>query len=63
MGALSLRTSEQRDAVPHTRADGAVCMRAYVEEGVPQSRRLHYWKVKDGLVELSRVVLHDDMAP
>ena len=48
---------------PTTRADGAVCMRAYVEEGVPQSRRLHYWKVKDGLVELSRVVLHDDMAP
>ena len=61
--AHPLRTSEQRDAAPHTRADGAVCMRAYVEEGVPQSRRLHYWKVKDGLVELSRVVLHDDMAP
>jgi hypothetical protein len=58
-----LRTADQRDAAPHIRADGAVCLRAYVEEGVPQSRRLHYWKVKDGLVELSRVVLHDDMAP
>ena len=61
--AHPLRTSDQRDAPPQTRADGAVCMRAYVEEGVPQSRRLHYWKIKDGLVELSRVVLHDDMAP
>jgi hypothetical protein len=58
-----LRTSDERDAGPHTRVDGSVCMRAYVEEGVPQSRRLHYWKRADGLVELSRVVLHDDMSP
>ena len=58
-----LRMSDQRDSSPHIRADGAVCMRAYVEEGVPQSRRLHYWKVSDGLIELSRVVLHDVMLP
>jgi hypothetical protein len=45
------------------RADGAICMRAYVEQGVPQSRRLHYWKGSENLIELSRVVLHDDMFP
>jgi len=58
-----LRTSDERNAGPHSRVDGSVCMRAYVEEGVPQSRRLHYWKRADGLAELSRVVLHDDMSP
>lgn len=58
-----LRLSDERDAPPHLRADGAVCLRAYVEEGVPQSRRLHYWKVSDRLVELSRVVMHDDFHP
>ena len=58
-----LRTSDRGYAGPHTQADGSLCMRAYLEEGVPQSRRLHYWKRVDGLVALSRMVLHDDTSP
>lgn len=45
-----------------TREDGAVCFRAYVENKVASARRLHYWKLPDGAIELSRVVLHDDVA-
>lgn len=58
-----LRSADEVSAPPVTREDGAVCLRAYVEEGMPQSRRLHYWKLGDGSLELSRVVLHDDMQP
>ena len=45
------------------RGDGALCLRAYLEEGVPQSRRLHYWHRSGSPIELSRVVQHDDMRP
>ncbi len=58
-----LREGENSNDSAVTRSDGAVCMRAYVEQGVPQSRRLHYWKGPDNSIELSRVVLHDDMNP
>lgn len=50
-------------AGPTTRDDGAVCFRAYIERESPSARRLHYWRLKDGTIELSRVVLHDDYAP
>lgn len=43
--------------------DNAVCYRAYVEEKVSAARRLHYWKLPDGTIELSRVVVHDDYEP
>lgn len=46
-----------------TRDDGATCFRASVEKMVPSARRLHFWKCSDGRIELSRVVLHDDMNP
>ena len=58
-----LRQGDEVSQPPITRDDGAVCMRAYVEEGVPQSRRLHYWKLPNSSLELSRVVIHDDMDP
>lgn len=58
-----LRTADEVSSPPVTGADGAVCLRAYVEERVSQSRRLHYWKLPDGSLELSRVVQHDDMQP
>ncbi|TAM66116.1 MAG: hypothetical protein EPN48_17300 [Microbacteriaceae bacterium] len=50
----------ERDVV---RADGARCMRAAVEQNVPAARRLHYWQLDGGTIELSRVVSHDDMQP
>ncbi|WP_167043507.1 hypothetical protein [Salinibacterium sp. ZJ454] len=45
------------------RSDGARCMRVHVEKNVASARRLHYWVLPDGMIELSRVVLHDDMEP
>lgn len=45
------------------RSDGARCWRAYIEQHAPSARRLHYWTLPGGLVELSRVVLHDDVKP
>lgn len=45
------------------RADGATCWRASIEVNAPSARRLHYWQLPGGVVELSRVVLHDDMMP
>ncbi|GAB2518517.1 hypothetical protein GCM10027064_15240 [Microbacterium petrolearium] len=45
------------------RADGAKCWRASIKSNVPSARRLHYWQLPGGRIELSRVVLHDDFAP
>jgi hypothetical protein len=58
----ALRTSEVGNAPQRVREDGARCFRCAIENGTPSARRLHYWK-RDGVVELSRVVLHDDMKP
>lgn len=30
---------------------------------VAGARRLHFWRLPDGTVELSRVVIHDDTRP
>lgn len=59
----ALRNGAGGDDPPMVRADGARCMRAEVERNTPSARRLHYWRMPDGSVEFSRVVLHDDMAP
>ena len=46
-----------------TRSDGAKCWRASLQIGTPSARRIHYWVLPDGLIELSRVALHDDFNP
>ena len=43
--------------------DGARCMRASIEQNTPAARRLHYWQLPGGALELGRVVTHDDMRP
>ncbi|MBN9214142.1 MAG: hypothetical protein J0J04_04875 [Microbacterium sp.] len=43
--------------------DGGVAWRSYVEQFAPSARRLHYWRIPGGEIELSRVVLHDDYQP
>ncbi|KQO98889.1 hypothetical protein [Leifsonia sp. Leaf264] len=58
-----LRTGEGGDDAPRTRDDGAICYRANIETNTSSARRLHFWKLPDGTVELSRVVLHEDMEP
>ncbi len=45
------------------RDDGAVPMRAYLEQKTPQARRILYWRLVDGAgLEFLRVATHDDMA-
>ncbi len=57
-----LRVTESGGAPAVAREDGAVCYRVALQRNSPSARRLHYWRRGD-LVELSRVVLHDDTAP
>lgn len=58
-----LREGEGASARDVIRSDGAICLRAYIEHKTASARRLHYWQKRDGTIELSRVVLHDDMNP
>ncbi|WP_457098971.1 hypothetical protein [Microbacterium sp. P5_E9] len=45
------------------RGDGAKCYRAAIEQRTPAARRVHFWALPGGGVELSRVVTHDDVRP
>jgi hypothetical protein len=57
-----LRQNDGALAPPQMRGDD-VCWRLYVEQKASAALRLHYWKLKDGGVELSRVVGHGDVKP
>jgi hypothetical protein len=58
-----LRRGEAGNAPAHVRGDGSRCFRVYVEQKVPAARRLHFWQLPDGTVELERVVSHDVVEP
>jgi hypothetical protein len=59
-----LRQGEAGNAPAYVRhSDGARCFRVYVEQKVPAARRLHFWQLQDGEVELERVVSHDVVEP
>lgn len=58
-----LREHENGDAPAVVREDGATCWRVALQVNSPQARRLHFWRMRDGEVELSRVTLHDDFTP
>lgn len=45
------------------RSDGARCMRVAIEQNTAAARRLHYWQLPGGGIELARIVTHDDMEP
>lgn len=56
-----LRESEAGGADFRVRpSDGAQAMRVNLQTNTPSARRLHYWQLKDGSIELARVVVHDD---
>ncbi|ALE05014.1 hypothetical protein AL755_05115 [Arthrobacter sp. ERGS1:01] len=57
-----LRENEGAHAAVQRRGDD-VCWRLYVEQGTAGALRLHYWRLPDGRIELSRVVKHDEMKP
>ncbi|HMR48556.1 MAG TPA: hypothetical protein PKE40_05370 [Arachnia sp.] len=46
-----------------SRPDGATCWRVSLQHKTPQARRLHYWQLNDGTIELSAIRLHDDFRP
>jgi hypothetical protein len=58
-----LRSGLGGDDPPRTREDGATCWRANLQTNTPAARRIHYWTLATGRVELSRVVTHDDFEP
>lgn len=58
-----LRESEAGSSPPVTRTGSETCWRANLQTGSASARRLHYWRLKDGRVELSAVRLHDDHRP
>ena len=58
-----LREGDENSKPEVVREDGAASRRAYIESHTAQARRLHYWKLRDGSIELSRVGLHDDFTP
>lgn len=58
-----LRSGEGGDDPYVVRADGARCWRSSIEQNAPGARRLHYWELPGGVIELSRVVHHDDTRP
>lgn len=57
-----LRISESGGAPYLVRDDGAHAMRCAIERNTASARRLHYWVLPGGRIELGRVVLHDDAA-
>lgn len=58
-----LRQTAAGNSGLYTDDRGAVCMRAYIEADTASARRLHYWKLPDGSIELIRIVLHDVVEP
>ncbi len=58
-----LRTGDGGGDPPVVRDDGATCWRVALQVSTPAARRLHFWRVSDGSIELSRVALHDDFRP
>ena len=55
----ALRTGLGGGNPQRVREDGALCFRMAVENNVPSARRVHYWRLPDGAIELHEVVLHD----
>jgi hypothetical protein len=43
------------------RADGALAWRANVSQGTPAARRIMWWTLPDGTLELARLAVHDDV--
>lgn len=55
-----LRTGSGGDDPVRIRDDGAVAWRASLQVNTPSARRIHYWILPNGDIELARVATHDD---
>lgn len=58
-----LRTGPGAHDPAVSRAQGETCWRVSLQHKTASARRLHFWRLTDGSVELSSVRLHDDMRP
>jgi hypothetical protein len=61
-GVHQLRGSEAGGSGQVAREDGAKAWRASLQTNTPSARRIHYWVLPGGGIELARVGLHDDFA-
>jgi len=61
--AHPLRAGAGGEDKPRIRADGAMCWRVSLQQKTAAARRLHYWQLPNGAIELSGIRLHDDMRP
>jgi len=57
-----LRTGTGGDNPIRKRDDGAMAWRASLQVKTPSARRIHYWVLTNGQIELARVATHDDFA-
>lgn len=54
------RIDEKPTSPQRVREDGATAWRVYLQRNTPAARRLHYWRLPDGTIELWDVKDHDD---
>lgn len=57
----ALRVDAGGGSAQRTRDDGATAWRVSLQVKSPGARRMHFWRLPDGTVELSRVGHHDDL--
>lgn len=57
-----LRESAAGNAPYVVRGDGAIAWRANLQTHTSGARRLHYWELPGGRIELAKVGLHDDFS-
>lgn len=62
LGVHPLRATDLSGAPQQVRADGARAFRASLQAHTAAARRLHYWSLPDGRVELARIGYHDDFS-
>lgn len=60
MQVHALRSSSGGGSGQRTRPDGARAFRVSLQVRSAAARRLHYWKLPDGRVELAQIGYHDD---
>ena len=57
-----LRASDSGGTPQRERGDGAKAWRCSLQANAPAARRLHFWRLPDGGVELANIVYHDDFS-
>jgi hypothetical protein len=58
----ALRSSDGGGTPQRVRADGARAWRCSLQANTAAARRLHFWRMPDGGIELAKIVYHDDFS-